>query len=59
MVFDVEFKTPDVMDQAPDGMSEEEKAVVQELVKKFLKYEEYITVRFNTDDKTAIIIPNT
>ena len=55
MRFRLTFKTPDVCDQIPKGIDEENDAA-HELALKFLKYEEYITIEFDTDKGTAIVV---
>jgi hypothetical protein len=47
------FKTPDVLDNL-DGEEAEE---IQEVADKFIKYGELVTVEFDTEKKTAIVIP--
>lgn len=46
------FKTPDVKDQ----LSEDEREASETVLKKFLKYSEYIQVEFDTETNTAKVL---
>jgi len=46
------FKTPDVIDQ----LDEEEKDAAGELIKKFVEYDENITVEFDTETGTCVAV---
>ena len=43
------FKTPDVLDQLPDDLSEDD----VEWIKSFVKWGEYITVEFDLVNRTV------
>lgn len=47
------FKTPGVEDQ----LTEEEREYYDEVLQKFLRYNEYVTLEFDTETNTAIVIP--
>lgn len=59
MIIDVHLKTPYVADDAVDreGIEDEdEREAVRAFVKKFFKYGELLTVRFDTVAGTATVI---
>lgn len=51
------FKSPDVVDYAIEDLSEEDKEIAKTVIKKFVKYDEYITVEIDTDLETCDVIP--
>ena len=53
MKFTLSFKTPDVMDQMVDAISEEELKEAKKFAAKFMEYDEYIFVEFDTVAQTA------
>lgn len=62
MIFTLSFKTPDVVDGSPadqtnEAYSEEQREEAAAVVEKFVRYKEYITIEFNTETKTATVVP--
>lgn len=55
MKFKLTFKTPDIIDQIED-LSEEDVAAAKETLDRFVKYNECITIEFDTESQTAIVI---
>jgi uncharacterized protein YerC len=53
----VTFKTPGVLDDVVSNQSEEAIDEALEFVKKYVKYEEYVTIEFDTEAKTATVLP--
>lgn len=56
MKFHLTFKTPDVTDQL-ENMNYDDKKIATEFANKFLEYGEYITIEFDTIEKTAKVQP--
>lgn len=56
MKFSVYFKTPDALDYALDGLSEDEEREARDFAGKFIEYGECITVEFDTEEGTATIV---
>lgn len=66
MIFDLTFKTPDVLDQVefqePDPNDEEAPTIEEQrfdlklALSKWLKYGENVTIRFNTTRMTATVV---
>lgn len=63
--FSVIFKTPDAVEYATERLlqdvsnyetREELRQDIKEVTDKYIKYGEYITVEFNTEDKTATVV---
>jgi hypothetical protein len=50
------FKTPDVISDALEGVSEEEKEKVMEVCRKFVKYGEYLKVEIDIEKQTARVV---
>ncbi len=58
MKFRVTFKTPDALDYALDDFPyDESREEAKEVAKQFIEYGEYITVEFDTEAKTATVVP--
>ena len=63
MKFRLTFKTNDVVDGSPADMnneaySETEREIASTLVNKYVKYDEYITIEFDTTNQTANVVKN-
>lgn len=61
MNFQLTFKTPDVLDQLREEVEgedreEEQMEAAQDVIKKFLRYGESITVEFDTKTQTATVV---
>ena len=52
MKVQLSFKTPDVLDQLEDV----EKEAASDLIDKYLEYEEYIYIEFDTTKKTVTVL---
>lgn len=59
MLFKVTFKTPDVVDSIIEdlGLEANKERELRNLTDKYIKYDEYITVEFNTDNGTVRVVP--
>lgn len=57
MKFTVLFKTPDAVDYSIDHLSYEEKVEAKEAAEKFIEYGEYVRIEFDTETKTATVLP--
>lgn len=62
MIFTLTFKTNDVTDGSPadlcnEAYSEEQREEAAALVEKFVEHKEYISIEFNTETKTALVVP--
>lgn len=53
MIFCLQFKTPDVVDQL--AMSEDNLDKAKKLMEKFIEYGEYVTLEFDTDAETCVV----
>ena len=53
----LDFKTPDVVDYALDGLTEDEQAEVKSACKKFVEYGECVIIEIDTEKGTAEVIP--
>lgn len=66
MKFTLTFKTPDVTDQADhlweDIQNEDEryevKRKIEEIIEKFIEFNEYIHIEFDTETMTAEVLKN-
>lgn len=59
MVFELIVKYPDLADQLPKqdkGWGQEVPEEVQEMFDKYVKWGEYVTLRFNTETKTVEVL---
>ena len=56
MKIQITFKSPDALDCATANLSEDEKDEAAEVIEKFIKYDEYITIEFDTETKTARVL---
>ena len=54
MIFDLMFKTPDVMDQLEINDPDKREAA-EKFLEEFIEYREYIRVRFDTEASTATV----
>jgi hypothetical protein len=54
MKFSLTFKHPDVLEQI-DDLEDNERLEAQTFAEKFLKYQEYLIVDFDTEAKTATV----
>ena len=59
MKIKVFFNTPDAVDEAlaKDYMSEEDNQEAKNFIKKFVKYDECVTIEFDTEANTATVLP--
>lgn len=59
MKFTVTFKTPDALDEAIIDASQDmaDRNKMRATAKPFVEYGEYISVEFDTETKTAIVVP--
>lgn len=57
MKFKVTFKTPDAVDYAIEDLSEDEREEAKETARKFIEYDEYVVIEFDTETKTATVLP--
>jgi hypothetical protein len=57
MKIQLTFKTPDVVDYALEDLSEDDKEIAKEVIKKFVTYDEYITVEVDTELETCDVLP--
>lgn len=61
MKFRVTMKNPDAIHNALHDLdldpNDELPAGIDSLIDKFMKYGEYITVEFDTEDQTAVVVP--
>lgn len=56
MKFTLSFKTPDVLDQLDEDITDlETLRLANQTVKKFVEYGEYITVQFDTETQSAVV----
>jgi hypothetical protein len=52
------FKTPDVLDDALDEIGDAyDQLPIRNLCKRWIQYEEYITVEIDTEAKTCEVVP--
>jgi hypothetical protein len=58
MQFTLTFKTPDIIDQLNDQFNEEEMNDIKVFLKQWIKYDEYITVKFDTNTNIAKVCKN-
>ena len=57
MKFRLTFKTPDVLDQLEDqGLTEAEVDAAKRKASLFIQYREYITVEFDSDHQTPVVL---
>lgn len=56
--FTVMFKTPEAAHYAIQDLPEDKKSAASELLQKFLKYGEIVTVQFDLEDKSAKVLPS-
>jgi hypothetical protein len=57
MKIQITFKTPDAVFFALEDLSEEEQEYAKQLLEKWVKYEEVVTVELDTDAKTLNVVP--
>lgn len=56
MKFSVLTKTPDVLDQVLEDIdNEDERTAIKSVIEKFIEYDEYLVVKFDTETKTAVV----
>lgn len=56
MKFSLTFKTPDVLDQLCEDITDPEAQLLAiQTAKKFIQYGEYLTVEFDTETQSAIV----
>lgn len=53
MKFSLTFKTPDVLYDALQDISEDDRDRAQEVANKFVTYGEYVTIDIDTEKETA------
>ncbi len=56
MKIQITFKSPGALDCATANLSKDEKDEAAEVIEKFIKYDEYITIEFDTETKTARVL---
>jgi hypothetical protein len=56
MIVQLEFKTPDVLEDQLRLMTEEDREAALPAIKKFVKWGEYITIEINTETETATVL---
>lgn len=54
----IQFKTPDATHYALEDVPEEMKSEAEDLINRFVRYDEYLTVEFDTEANTAIVVEN-
>lgn len=58
MKFTVTFKTPDAVQYALEELpADADWQSAQEVLDKFVEYNEYVRVEFDTEKKTATVVP--
>lgn len=57
MKFTVTFKTPDAIADSLERLQDTEFQAAFDCAKKFVKYDELITVEFDTEKGTATVLP--
>lgn len=60
MKVDIVFKTPDVVDSVlkeNDIIDEEQQEDTKEKLRKWIKYDEYVTIQIDLEAGTAIVLP--
>lgn len=61
MKFRVTFKTPDVVDNTIENLGvepDEQEAIYKQVVSKWFKYGEYVTIEVDTNADTATVVEN-
>ena len=59
MKFTVTFKTPDAVQYALEELpADADWEQAQAVIDKFVEYNEYVRVEFDTEAKTATVVPN-
>jgi len=53
----VNFKTPDVLDYALDSLNDDTRDKVKEDLAYWIKYQECVSIEFDTDKQTATVLP--
>jgi len=56
MKIKVNFKSPDVLDYALEDLSSEDAKEVRGILGKWIKYEECVTLEFDTEEMTARVM---
>jgi hypothetical protein len=56
MKLKVLFKTPDVVDYALEDLNGDDYNKAKELMKRYIKYGELITIEFDTEEHTAKVV---
>lgn len=51
------FKTPDAMSEALESVDEDMQDSVKDLISSWVEYGEYLTVEFDTENKTCVPVP--
>lgn len=57
MKFTVTFKTPDVLQYATADATDGEQQDIKRTVAKFVKFDELVTIEFDTQAQTAVVLP--
>ena len=60
MKLQITFKDPDGVRESLEGAKLDPNKLpkdVEEIVRKFIEYNEYVTIEFDTDTKEAIVVP--
>lgn len=58
MKFHITFKNPDAIDDSFEAMdlSDDEKYEIREKLEKWIRYQELITIEFDTENNTANVV---
>lgn len=56
MKIQIQFKTPDAVDNAIEYLSEDDKELVKDIANKYIEYGELLTVEIDTDNETITVI---
>lgn len=58
MKFTLTFKTPDVTDEINELDADYDDILsAKDLADKFVQYDEYVTIQFDTETQTAVVLP--
>ena len=57
MKIKIVFKTPDVLDNVLNTLSENEQWKMAAVAEKFIKYGEYVTIEIDSETETARVVP--
>lgn len=57
MLLKLTFKTPDVTDHALEDVPEDQRSAVKQLMRKWVEWDEYLTVEIDTKKETCTVVP--